>query len=169
MEYIRPRLGQHRPGLIPERELAGLTDRLIAGELFTDVVAELAREPVSARVVRSESELSWSEGIWLRTDPDTRGSYRRGELRTARSNRLAARVTSVFLPHRIDAETVSLLATTAIPLGKALAPRGARRELLWVMNNPAPDVALWTCGRLWLPRPDGRAEWPVAIATEQIP
>ena len=145
-----------------------LSSQMMQGQLFTELAARAANDSLSARVVRGEGELTPSESDWLKTDVEMHGLTRRGELRTKRTGKLVARITSVFLPDRIrNANVVELLAATDIPLGLALNQMGVRREMLWLWRNPDEDHVIYSCARLLLPV-GTRNEWPVAVATERI-
>ena len=86
----------------------------------------------------------------------------------------AAAVTAVLLPSRIPRTTLQALGTDAdgatigddvVPLGRALAGLGVRREPLEVLATPGQrdadgrEQVIWSAARLWLGR-------PVALVTE---
>ncbi len=76
-----------------------------------------------------------------------------------------AKISSVVAAGRIPGDACRMLATTTVPLGRALGP-DARREMLW--SSPGIDqYAVCSCARLWLPVP-GRGVLPVALATERV-
>jgi hypothetical protein len=163
------------PSLLPDSAsddpVAVIMNRLRAGELFTVIAADYAGEPVTAWVVRyPETSLNRAEAEWLAAGQDgsTRCMRRRGELRTARGDKLAARVTAAILPARVRDETaLKELAETDIPLGAVVDRLGGRREPLWIWPYCGTDTILNACGRIWLPGDDGR-EVPAALATEQV-
>jgi hypothetical protein len=165
------------PTLMPPEDeddpVAVLSHRLAGGELFTMLAAELSGEPISACVVRDgTTPMSRCERDWTQAHVDGSGRRpvlrRRGELRTARTRRLAANVTSLVIPSRVhDEDALRILAETDAPLGQVLAPLGLRRELLWLWPYCGTDTVLNTGARLWLPGPGDR-EWPAGIATEQV-
>jgi hypothetical protein len=181
LSAIRGTLDEHVPGppdamptLIPDGDdlVAVLAARLRDGELFTCLAAEYAGEPVSARVVRDGGALmTRSEREWLQAHLDASGRRpvvrRRGELRTARGNKLAANVTSLLIPSRVPEQALRELEDDDTPLGAVLAPYGLHRELLWLWPYCSDDTVLNVGARLWLPGP-GRREWPAGMATEQV-
>ena len=162
--------------------LAVMSRRLAAGELFTSIAGEYAKEPVSARVVRDGRALMNStERDWTRANTDGSGRRpvlrRRGELRTAHGNKLIANVTSLVIPARVrqvpgdpgrSGAALEALAGTDIPLGQALEPLGLRREPLWIWPYCSTDTVLNVGARLWLPGPVPDTEWPAGLATEQV-
>lgn len=96
-----------------------------------------------------------------------RAGYRTGRLITS-SGMEVAQITSVYLPARISLLACWLLESTSIPLGKVLAPFGARRQQLACLPACGNEV-LVTQARLWLPREsDPDDEVPVALSTERI-
>lgn len=96
-----------------------------------------------------------------------RAGYRTGRLVTS-SGMEVAQITSVYLPARISSLACFLLESTSVPLGRVLAPFGARREQLECPPACGNEVLVMQA-RLWLPCPDdpGR-EVPAALATERI-
>lgn len=161
------------PGEDSSDPVAVLSHRLAGGELFTALAAEIAGEPISARVVRDgASKMTSSERDWTQARTDGSGLAnvlrRRGELRTASTGKLAARVTSMLIPRRVrDEDALRILATTDKPVGEVLGPLGLRRELLWLWPYCSTDVVLNVGARLWLPGPRD-TEQPAGIATEQV-
>ena len=171
-----PALSPEPPGLVPARArpgaisppdgddpVAAIAARLAAGELFTAIAADLAGEEIYAAVIREPAAtLNRAEERWLMA-PGVRVMRRRGELRTARTGHLAARVTSLVIPSRVPADVLAELGDTAIPLGAVIARLGGRREPLWQHPYCGPDVVLHSCARLWLRgRPAGLAAEAVA-------
>lgn len=151
-----------------------LARKMAAGELFTRLAGDVAGEPVTARVVRDGlTDMTPGERKHLvsHIDGRMRCLRRRGELRTARGSRLAARVTSLVIPGRVrDAggeDALHELEVTDTPLGAVLEPLGLVREPLWTWPYCSDDVAINACARLWLPGPGGIAS-PVGLATEKV-
>jgi hypothetical protein len=144
-----------------------LARRLAGGELFTELAAEIAGGPVSARVVREPgSYLLARERELLMAVTADQAARRRGELRTAGGNRLAARVTSVVIPARFPPDAVDELGDTDTPLGAVMKRLGGWREPLWTWPFCNEDVVINSGARLWLPSAAGRV--PVGLATELV-
>ncbi len=102
----------------------------------------------------------------------TAGHERRGTL--CAGGVPAAAITAVLLPHRVPAAALRALGTDehgaeagggGVPLGRALAGLGVRREPLTVLATPGQrdaggrEQVLWSAARLWLGS-------PVALVTE---
>jgi hypothetical protein len=114
----------------------------------------------------------------LQLGPGAVGYYRRGTLRTAGSGLAVAAVTSLVIPDRLPASARTALGIptpdepapprSAVPLGKALADLGVRREPLGARlgrdsaNSSGGGVSVESAARMWL------ADVPVALATEQV-
>ena len=115
----------------------------------------------------------------LRVSPGARGYERTGTLRTVRSGLVAAEVSSVVLPGRLPASARTALGIpgpdepapppTDVPLGKALAGHGVRREPLGARlvhdvgtRIPGGRVSVTSSARMWL------ADMPVALASERV-
>jgi hypothetical protein len=110
--------------------------------------------------------------------PDTSGHHRAGRLRAAGSGLVAAEVFSVVIPWRLPAPARMALGIpcpgeptpppSPIPLGKALAELGVRREPLGarlIRATGAGDVshiAVESSARMWL------GDVPVALAGERV-
>lgn len=102
------------------------------------------------------------------------GHDRRGTLYAA--DVPTAAVTAVLIPRRVPRDALKLLATDArgtaldgggVPLGRALAGLGVRREPLKAMATPGRrdaagwEQVIWSAARLWLDR-------PIALVTERF-
>ena len=115
----------------------------------------------------------------LRVSADARGYERTGTLRTVSSGLVAAEVSSVVLPGRLPASARTALGIpgpdepapppTDVPLGKALAGHGVRREPLGARlvhddgaRSPGGRVSVTSSARMWL------ADVPVALASERV-
>ena len=111
-------------------------------------------------------ELTQREQQQLQALGATVGHERRGTLYAGGVP--AAAVTAVLLPHRVPAAVLRELGTDAsgaapggggVPLGRALAGLGARREPLTVLATPGQrdaggrEQVLWSAARLWLGGP----------------
>ena len=163
------------PSYVPDETdthpVAVLARKLAAGNLFTSLAAKLAGEPISARVVRDgRTTMTSAERDQLMTilDGSRLAMRRRGELRTAQTGKLCARVTSMIIPSRVwDREALRELEETDVPLGAVLERLGGWREPLWTWPFCSDDVVINSCGRLWLPTMSG-GRIPVGLATEQV-
>jgi hypothetical protein len=115
----------------------------------------------------------------LRVSAGARGYERTGTLRTVSSGLVAAEVCSVVLPGRLPAAARAALGIpgpdepapppTDVPLGKALAGHGVRREPLGARlvrddgaRSPGGRVSVTSSARMWL------ADAPVALASERV-
>jgi hypothetical protein len=159
------------PGEADTHPVSVLARRLAAGELFTNLAGQISGEPISARVVRDGRTVltpAEREQLMAALDGSRLAVRRRGELRTARSDRLCARVTSMIIPGRVwDPDALRELEVADTPLGTVLERLGGWREPLWTWPFCSDDVVINSCGRLWLPRADG-GRIPVGLATEQV-
>lgn len=124
---------------------------------------------------RGPRELTQREQQQLLTLGATTGHERRGTLYAG--NVPAAATTAVLLPRRFPAavrETlgigpggVALPGIRGVPLGRALAGMGVRREPLEVVptigehDAAGNELVISSVARLWL-------GWPIAVVTEQI-
>ena len=143
---------------------SGIAAALDGGELFTELAALLSGETITfhADGVPRVHSLTGGERGPLQAQPGVQGIRRQGTLRTA-DGRDAARVTAVYLPHRIKDETaLRTLYMTNQPLGRVLAPLGATRLSLGALVIPAGDIAVRSRGLLSI------GEVPVALAEEQV-
>jgi hypothetical protein len=117
-------------------------------------------------------QLTRQEQQLLEAPGATTGHERRGTLNA--SGVPAAAVTAVLLPQRIPVTALRALGAdadgakrgdAAIPLGRALAGLGVRREPLEALATPGQrdasgrEQVIWSAARLWLGR-------PVAVVTE---
>jgi hypothetical protein len=140
---------------------------------------ELAREQISIELAgRADRPLTAAECHELHVSPGAFGHHRTGRLRAVDSHLVAAEVSSVVVPWRLPAPARAALGVpapgepmpppSAIPLGKALADLGVRREPLGA--RLARDPAAGGCGhicvessaRMWL------GDVPVALASERV-
>ena len=123
---------------------------------------------------RGPRELTQREQQQLQSLGATVGHERRGTLYAGAVR--AASVTAVLLPRRIPPEARRALGTGEdgdalgagdVPLGRALAGLGIRREPLEVLPTPGQrdpagrEQVIWSSARLWL-------GCPVAVVTEQV-
>jgi hypothetical protein len=137
---------------------------------------ELAGERIHIELAgRTDRALSAAECLELHASPDTIGHHRTGRLRAETSGLVAAEVTSTILPWRLPASTRSELGIPApgepvpprsdVPLGKALAGLGVRREPLGarlVRSGSSANIAVESSARMWL------GDLPVALASERV-
>jgi hypothetical protein len=139
---------------------------------------ELAGEPVRIQLTgRVDRELSSAECFELHAAPGTTGHHRSGALRTAGSGQVVAEVTSLVLPWRLPSGTRRELGIPApgepapppsdLPLGKALADLGVRREPLGarLVRDPIDaggQLSVESAALMWL------GDVPVALAGERI-
>ena len=145
----------------------------------TALFEELAGDQVRIEMTgRADRPLTAAECLELRASPGTHGHQRTGTLRTVSSGLVAAEVSSVVLPGRLPASVLRALGIpgpddpaplpSAIPLGKALAGLGVRREPLGARllrdstRIPGSRVLVESSARMWL---DGT---PVALASERV-
>jgi hypothetical protein len=137
---------------------------------------ELAGESIHIELAgRTDRALTAAESLELHAGPDTIGHHRTGRLRTVTSGLVAAEVTSTVLPWRLPASTRRELGIPApgepapprsdVPLGKALAGLGVRREPLGarlVRSGSSDNIAVESSARMWL------GDLPVALASERV-
>ena len=137
---------------------------------------ELAGERIHIELAgRTDRALTAAECLELHASPDTIGHHRSGRLRTVTSGLVAAEVTSTVLPWRLPASTCKELGIPApgepapphsdVPLGKALAGLGVRREPLGarlVRSGSSDNIAVESSARMWL------GSLPVALASERV-
>jgi hypothetical protein len=141
--------------------------------LFEELAGEEVRIGLAGRADRL---LTAAERHELQAEPGSAGHYRTGILRTVASGLVAAEVASLILPDRIPASARRELGIPGpgepppppsdVPLGKALARLGARREPLGARLSragiPGGRVSVESAARVWL------GEVPVALATELV-
>jgi hypothetical protein len=143
--------------------------------LFEELAGEQIRIELAGRVDRP---LTAAECHELHVSPQAFGHHRTGRLRAAGSGLVAAEVFSVVIPWRLPASARTALGIptpgermpppSAIPLGKALADLGVRREPLGarLLRDPAADacghIAVESSARMWL------GDVPVALASERV-
>jgi hypothetical protein len=148
--------------------------------LFEELAGERVRIELTGRTDRA---LTAAECHELRVDPGSGGHFRTGRLRTITSGLVAAEVTSLVIAHRIPASARRELGipeaghaagpASDVPLGKALARLGVRREPLGAhlvrggrgagqAGAPGPRLSVESSARMWL------GDVPVALATEQV-
>jgi hypothetical protein len=137
---------------------------------------ELAGERIHIELAgRTDRALTAAECLELHASPDTIGHHRTGRLRAIASGLVAAEVTSTVLPWRLPASTRAELGIPApgepalprsdVPLGKALAGLGVRREPLGarlVRSGSSDNIAVESSARMWL------GNLPVALASERV-
>jgi hypothetical protein len=145
----------------------------------TILFEELAGEEVRIELTScADRALTPAECRDLRVSPGGRGHERRGTLRTVSSGLVAAEVSSVVVPGRLPASARTALGipgagepappSSDVPLGKALAGLGVRREPLGARlvrdstRIPGGRVSVRSSARMWL------ADLPVALASEQV-
>jgi hypothetical protein len=140
--------------------------------LFEELVGERIHIELADRADRV---LTAAESLELHASPDTIGHYRAGRLRAVTSGLVAADVRSTVLPWRLPEATrrelgipepgEPALPRTDVPLGKALAGLGVRREPLGahlVRNGASDAIAVESSARMWL------GDLPVALASERV-
>jgi hypothetical protein len=141
----------------------------------TAAFAAISGDPVTAVMgSRGPRELTQREQQLLQAMGATIGHERRGVLYAGAVP--AAAVTAVLLPHRIPAAALqaigtdtagAALADAGVPLGRALAGLGVRREPLEVLPTPGQrdaggkEQVIWSAARLWL-------GCPIAVVTELV-
>jgi hypothetical protein len=139
----------------------------------TALISAISRTEVTAVMhSRGPKELTVSEQQHLQAPGARTGHQRRGTLYAGSVP--AAAVTAVLLPSRIPRTALRALGTDAdgtaigddgVPLGRALAGLGVRREPLEVLATPGQrdaagrEQVIWSAARLWL-------DHPVALVTE---
>jgi hypothetical protein len=144
--------------------------------LFEELAGEEIRIELSGCTGRP---LTAAECRDLQLSPGARGHERTGTLRTVSSGLVAAEVSSVVVPGRLPASARTALGIpgpeepapppTDVPLGKALAGLGVRREPLGARlvrddgtRVPGGRVSVTSSARMWL------ADVPVALASERV-
>jgi hypothetical protein len=140
---------------------------------------ELAREQIHIELAgRVNRPLTAAECHELHVSPQAIGHHRAGRLRAAESGLVAAEVSSVVIPWRLPAAARAALGIpcpgeptpppTTVPLGKALAGLGVRREPLGarLVREPTAGegchIAVESSARMWL------GDVPVALASERV-
>jgi hypothetical protein len=139
----------------------------------TAVLSAISGAEITADLhLRGPRTLTVREQQRLQTLGVTVGYERRGTLYAG--NVPAAAITAVLLPHRIPGIALRALGIDAsgaalgdggVPLGRALAGLGVRREPLEVLPTPGQrdaggrEQVIWSAARLWL-------RSPVALVTE---
>jgi len=140
---------------------------------------ELAGEQVRIELTGCASRpLTAAECRDLQISPGAHGHHRTGKLRTVDSGLVVAEVFSVVVSGRLPATACRALGipgadeatppSSDIPLGKALAGLGVRREPLGARlvrdggGRAGGGVSVESSARMWL------AEAPVALAGEQV-
>ncbi|HEX4093525.1 MAG TPA: hypothetical protein VHZ33_32820 [Trebonia sp.] len=143
--------------------------------LFERLTGEQVRIELTGRVDRP---LTSAECRDLRIAPGAGGHERTGTLRTVDSGLVVAEVSSVVVPGRLPASARTALGVpdaneptpppSDVPLGKALAGLGVRREPLGARlardgaRSPGGRVSVSSSARMWL------ADVPVALASERV-
>jgi hypothetical protein len=144
--------------------------------LFERLAGEEIRIELTAAADRP---LTSAERRDLRLDPDADadGHERVGALRAVGSGLVAAEVSSLVVPARLPAAARAALGIpgpgdpaprpTSVPLGKALAEFGVRREplgarLVQEANSSGGRVSVSSSARMWL------GDVPVALASERV-
>jgi hypothetical protein len=150
--------------------------------LFEELAGEQIRIELSDRVNRP---LTAAECHELHVSPGSCGHHRTGRLRAVTSGLVVAEVTSLVIPWRLPASTCTALGIpgpddpmpcpSALPLGKALADLGVRREPLGArLVRDAPgvtggrgsvhdgDMSVESSALMWL------GDVPVALASERV-
>ncbi len=137
---------------------------------------ELTGESIHIELAgHTDRPLTAAECLELHASPDTIGHHRTGRLRAVTSGLVAAEVTSTVLPRRLPAATRWELGIPSpgqpvpprsdVPLGKALAGLGVRREPLGahlVRSDASGSIAVESSARMWL------GDLPVALASERV-
>jgi hypothetical protein len=145
----------------------------------TVLFENLANEQVRIELTsRADRPLTAAECGELYLGPSACGHERTGMLRTAGSGLAVAKVSSVVVPGRLPASARRALGIpgpdeptpppSSMPLGKALADLGVRREPLGArlvrdsIRIPGGGVSVESSARMWL------ADVPVALASERV-
>jgi hypothetical protein len=145
----------------------------------TILFEELAGEEIRIELTRcADRALTPAECRDLRVSLGALGHERTGTLRTVNSGLVAAEVSSIVVPGRLPASARTALGIpgaeepaptpTDVPLGKALAGLGVRREPLGARlvhddsTRPGGRVSVTSSARMWL------ADLPVALASERV-
>lgn len=138
---------------------------------------ELAGEQVRIELAgRADRPLTAAECHELHVSPRAAGHHRTGRLRTTSSGLVVAEVSSVVIPWRVPASARAALGIpgpgertpppSAVPLGKALAELGVRREPLGARlvrdTADGTEISVESSARMWL------GDLPVALATERV-
>jgi hypothetical protein len=140
---------------------------------------ELAREQIRIELAgRADRPLTAAECHELHVSPQSVGHHRTGRLRAAESHLVAAEVSSVVIPWRLPVPARMALGIpcpgeplpppSTLPLGKALADLGVRREPLGarlvrdLTGDASGGIALESSARMWL------GDVPVALASERV-
>lgn len=150
-------------------EIAGLLARNPgpATILFEELAGERVRIDLTSRGSR---RLTRAEALELHVDPEVRGYFRMGTLRTAGSGLRIADVSSLVLADRLPVSACRTLGLpspedpapprSAVPLGKVLGDLGVRREPLGARLVHEPIAGVEASARMWL------GDVPVALASE---
>src|ERR1700722_1717328 len=145
----------------------------------TILFEELAGEQIRIELTGcADRPLTLAECHDLRVAPGARGYERAGTLRTGNSGLVAAEVSSLVVPGRLPASACTALGPAGpdepapppsdVPLGKALAGFGVRREPLGARPErdgarfPGSRVSVRSSARMWL------GDVPVALASERV-
>ena len=145
----------------------------------TILFEELAGEQIRIELTGcADRPLTPAECHDLRLAPGARGYERVGTLRTVNSGLVAAEVSSLVVPGRLPASACTALGLPGpdepapppsdLPLGKALAGFGVRREPLGARlerdgaRSAGSRVSVRSAARMWL------ADVPVALASERV-
>jgi hypothetical protein len=140
---------------------------------------ELAQEQIHIELAaRANRPLTATECHELHVSPRSIGHHRSGRLRAAGTGLVAAEVSSVVIPWRLPPPARVALgipcpgeptpSPSALPLGKALADLGVRREPLGARLARDPDpggdggICVESSARMWL------GDIPVALARERV-
>jgi hypothetical protein len=171
----------------PGLEATGMQSAAVLGALLarnvgpaTLLFEELAGEQVCIELAgRADRPLNAAECHELQVSPQAVGHHRTGRLRTAGSGLVVAEVSSTVIPWRLPAPVRVALGIpgpgertpppSTLPLGKALAGLGVRRESLGArlvqdgaVNGAASRISVQSSARMWL------GDVPVALASEQV-
>jgi hypothetical protein len=145
----------------------------------TILFEELVGEQISIDLVDAvDRRLTAAECLRLQTDQGAFGHHRTGRLRTVGSGLVAAEVQSIVIAGRLPASARRALGIrgtdepapppSSVPLGKALAGLGVRREPLGARlvrdgtGAPGGRVSVESSARMWL------GDVPVALASERV-
>lgn len=142
----------------------------------TAALAAISGRDITAVMrTRATRELTAAEQEMLQAPGPAQGHERRGTLYAGHVP--AASTTAVLLPHRLPAavrETLGIdrpggaeAAGHGVPLGRALAGLGVRREPMSAVLTPGlrdadgRELIITSAARLWL-------GWPIAIVAERV-
>jgi hypothetical protein len=176
VDQLAPAPGPEASGARAAASVVALLARNIGP--VTILFEKLAGEQIRIELAScTDRPLTGAECLGLHVSPGTYGHQRTGTLCAVSSGLVAAEVSSVVVPCRLPASARTVLGIpgadeppppSSIPLGKALADFGVRREPLGARlvrdstRIPGSRVSVESSARMWL------GAVPVALASERI-